>query len=72
MTYLVVLDDIWIVCQGLDFEPSCTFLARSVFYGPIGANEVEIEPISGYSPSNWPNNGTHTSLSTISNNTKSN
>ncbi|XP_074646101.1 5'-3' DNA helicase ZGRF1-like [Tubulanus polymorphus] len=47
-------DDLWIVAQNLNFEMGLTFLAKSVFYGPSNSNEVEIEPISGFSPSNWP------------------
>ncbi len=32
------------------------FLAKSVFYGPVG-QDVEIEPVSGYCPSNWAGEG---------------
>ena len=45
------------ISQELTFEPGCTFLARSSFHGPNTSNEVEIEPIGPYCPSNWPSGG---------------
>ena len=53
-------DDIWLISQQLDFNPKCTFFAKSTYYGPSSSDEVEIEPIAGYSPSNWNKNGTYT------------
>lgn len=53
---LIISDDLWIISRHLEFERGTTFLAKSVFYGPVG-DEVEIEPISGYCPSNWPSQG---------------
>ncbi|PIK41811.1 hypothetical protein BSL78_21324 [Apostichopus japonicus] len=47
-------DDLWVISKDLTFDPSNSFLAKSVFHGPNTASEVEIEPVSGYSPSNWP------------------
>uniref|UniRef100_A0A4W3HK53 5'-3' DNA helicase ZGRF1 n=1 Tax=Callorhinchus milii TaxID=7868 RepID=A0A4W3HK53_CALMI len=47
-------DDLWIVSKTLAFDPLDTFIACSVFFGPSSANEVEILPLKGYSPSNWP------------------
>ena len=54
-------DDIWIVSAGLEFDPSMSFVARSTFYGPSSSLEVEIEPLTGFCPSNWQNgcNKTH-------------
>ncbi|XP_070613974.1 5'-3' DNA helicase ZGRF1 [Erythrolamprus reginae] len=46
-------DDIWVVSKTLNFEPMDTFIAYSVFFGPSSNNEVELEPLNGYSPSNW-------------------
>ena len=46
----------WIISQTLQFSPGLTFLAKSVFFGPTTSNELEIEPIVGFSPSNWPSN----------------
>lgn len=51
------VDDLWVISQELTFEPGCTFLARSSFHGPNTSNEVEIEAVSAYSPSSWPNGG---------------
>ncbi|PIK61853.1 hypothetical protein BSL78_01184 [Apostichopus japonicus] len=47
-------DDLWVISKDLTFDLSNSFLAKSVFHGPNTASEVEIEPVSGYSPSNWP------------------
>ena len=44
-------DDIWIISKDIHFET--TFIAKSVFYGPSSSGDLEIHPISGYSPSNW-------------------
>lgn len=56
--YLLFLsDDLWIVSRDLSFELASTFLAKSTYYGPTSGNEVEIEPISRFSPSNWNNEG---------------
>ena len=49
-------DDLWVVSKSLDFDFKSTFIAKSVFYGPNSAAELEILPLSGYSASNWPNN----------------
>ncbi|XP_069124760.1 uncharacterized protein [Argopecten irradians] len=48
-------DDLWIISTTLNFLPSQTFLAKSAYFGPNSANELEIEPVAGFSPSNWPN-----------------
>ncbi|KAM6441285.1 5'-3' DNA helicase ZGRF1 isoform 2-T3 [Liasis olivaceus] len=49
-------DDLWVVSKTLTFEPLDTFIACSVFFGPSSNNEVELEPLNGYSPSNWCSN----------------
>ncbi|XP_022807075.1 protein ZGRF1-like [Stylophora pistillata] len=46
-------DDIWIISKTLSFNPDSTFIASSVYYGPSSTGELELLPISGYSPSNW-------------------
>ncbi|XP_026524406.1 protein ZGRF1 [Notechis scutatus] len=46
-------DDLWVVSKTLTFEPLDTFIAYSVFFGPSSNNEVELEHLNGYSPSNW-------------------
>ncbi|RMX43744.1 hypothetical protein pdam_00023690 [Pocillopora damicornis] len=46
-------DDIWIISKTLSFNPDSTFIASSVYYGPSSGGELELSPISGYSPSNW-------------------
>ncbi|XP_063969613.1 uncharacterized protein LOC129281362 isoform X1 [Lytechinus pictus] len=46
-------DDLWIVSQDLTFDPACSFVAKSRFHGPSSTSEIEIEPLTGYSPSNW-------------------
>ncbi|XP_072050284.1 5'-3' DNA helicase ZGRF1-like [Amphiura filiformis] len=46
-------DDLWVISSEMTFEPSCTFLAKSIYHGPSSDNQIEIEPVSGYSPSNW-------------------
>ncbi|WAQ97409.1 ZGRF1-like protein, partial [Mya arenaria] len=48
-------DDLWVISQQLDFPRGTCFLARSMWYGPSSSMEVEIEPVVGYSPSNWQN-----------------
>ncbi|XP_041364413.1 uncharacterized protein LOC121379827 [Gigantopelta aegis] len=48
-------DDLWIMSQNLNFETGTTFLAKSMYFGPNAANELEIDPVSGFSPSNWSN-----------------
>ncbi|CAB4015111.1 ZGRF1 isoform X2 [Paramuricea clavata] len=50
---LYTKDDIWIISKSINFEPRTTFVAKSMFYGPSSSGDLEIEPISGYSPSNW-------------------
>ena len=50
-------DDLWVVTQSLSCDGGITFLAKSVFFGPTSQGEVEIEPISGFSPSNWSSEG---------------
>lgn len=60
MVYVKILhasDDLWIVSRDLSFDLASTFLAKSTYYGPTSGNEVEIEPISRFSPSNWNNEG---------------
>ncbi|XP_071953207.1 5'-3' DNA helicase ZGRF1-like [Antedon mediterranea] len=47
-------DDIWVISGSLQFEPSSSFIAKSVYHGPSSNMELEIEPVTGYSPSNWP------------------
>ncbi|NXS52288.1 ZGRF1 protein, partial [Brachypteracias leptosomus] len=49
-------DDIWIVSKTLHFDPLDTFIANSAFFGPSSTNEIELLPLKGYSPSNWPSN----------------
>ncbi|KAG9480231.1 hypothetical protein GDO78_011972 [Eleutherodactylus coqui] len=49
-------DDLWVVSKTLNFDPQDTFIACSVFFGPSANNEIEISPLKGYSPSNWPSN----------------
>ncbi|XP_044536985.1 protein ZGRF1 [Gracilinanus agilis] len=46
-------DDLWVISKTLDFEMD-TFIACSVFFGPSSYNEVELLPLKGYFPSNWP------------------
>ncbi|XP_037686413.1 protein ZGRF1 [Choloepus didactylus] len=48
-------DDLWVISKTLDFELD-TFIACSTFYGPSSFNEVELLPLKGYFPSNWPSN----------------
>ncbi|XP_063446404.1 5'-3' DNA helicase ZGRF1-like isoform X2 [Mytilus trossulus] len=48
-------DDLWIISRHLDFRPSSTVLCKSTYYGPTSGNEVEIEPIASFCPSNWSN-----------------
>ncbi|XP_052214984.1 protein ZGRF1-like isoform X3 [Dreissena polymorpha] len=52
---LYAKDDVWVISRELTFDPGCTFLARSTFHGPSSSLEVELEPITGHSPSNWTN-----------------
>ncbi|XP_012510529.1 PREDICTED: protein ZGRF1 [Propithecus coquereli] len=52
---IVFSDDLWVVSKTLDFELD-TFIARSAFFGPSSLNEVELLPLKGYFPSNWPIN----------------
>ncbi|PKU41952.1 protein zgrf1 [Limosa lapponica baueri] len=47
-------DDIWVVSKTLNFDPLDTFIASSAFFGPSSNNEVELLPLKGYCPSNWP------------------
>ncbi|XP_065909970.1 5'-3' DNA helicase ZGRF1-like isoform X2 [Dysidea avara] len=47
-------DDLWIVSHDAQFTPTNSFVARSTFYGPTSSLHLEVCPISGYSPSNWP------------------
>ncbi|KAM3936811.1 LOW QUALITY PROTEIN: 5'-3' DNA helicase ZGRF1 [Leptodactylus fuscus] len=49
-------DDLWVVSKTLNFDPQDTFVACSVFFGPSANNDIEISPLNGYSPSNWPSN----------------
>ncbi|XP_064620241.1 uncharacterized protein LOC135483350 [Lineus longissimus] len=46
-------DDLWIVSRDFSFEPDCTFIAKSSFYGPNSTNEVQIDPVTGFSSSKW-------------------
>ncbi|KXJ27726.1 Protein ZGRF1 [Exaiptasia diaphana] len=46
-------DDIWIVSSSLTFEKHSTFVAKSTYFGPYSSGELEISPISCYSPSKW-------------------
>ncbi|XP_020140075.2 5'-3' DNA helicase ZGRF1 [Microcebus murinus] len=48
-------NDLWVVSKTLDFELD-TFIACSAFFGPSSLNEVELLPLKGYFPSNWPIN----------------
>ena len=50
---LYTKDDIWIISKTMNFEPRTTFVAKSSFYGPSSSGDLEIEPLSGYAPSNW-------------------
>ncbi|XP_064141493.1 5'-3' DNA helicase ZGRF1 isoform X2 [Loxodonta africana] len=54
-------DDLWVVSKTLDFELD-TFIACSAFFGPSSINEVELLPLKGYFPSNWPTNMVHALL----------
>ncbi|XP_060273521.1 protein ZGRF1 isoform X20 [Ovis aries] len=54
-------DDLWVVSKTLDFELD-TFIACSTFFGPSSINEVELLPLKGYFPSNWPTNMAHALL----------
>ncbi|KAK7814542.1 hypothetical protein U0070_005845 [Myodes glareolus] len=47
--------DLWVISKTLDFQLD-TFIACSVFFGPSSVNEVELLPLKGYFPSNWPMN----------------
>ncbi|XP_051896750.1 protein ZGRF1-like [Pristis pectinata] len=47
-------DDLWVISKTLKFDPVDTFIACSVFYGPSSTSEIELLPLKGYSPSNWP------------------
>ncbi|XP_075473132.1 5'-3' DNA helicase ZGRF1 isoform X3 [Ascaphus truei] len=47
-------DDIWVVSKALNFDPLDTFIACSAFFGPSANNDIEILPLKGYYPSNWP------------------
>ncbi|XP_068137342.1 5'-3' DNA helicase ZGRF1 isoform X2 [Hyperolius riggenbachi] len=49
-------DDLWVVSKTLNFDPTDTFIACSVFFGPSASNDIEISPLKGYCPSNWPTN----------------
>ncbi|XP_053317414.1 protein ZGRF1 [Spea bombifrons] len=49
-------DDLWIISKTLFFEPLDTFIACSAFFGPSANNDIEIVPLKGYHPSNWPTN----------------
>lgn len=51
----VFVDDLWVVSKTLDFEQD-TFIACSAFFGPSSLKEVELLPLKGYFPSNWPTN----------------
>ncbi|XP_022100741.1 protein ZGRF1-like isoform X4 [Acanthaster planci] len=46
-------EDIWVISKDLAFDSRSTFLARSVYHGPSSNSDVEIEPLAGYSTSNW-------------------
>ncbi|XP_004686539.1 PREDICTED: protein ZGRF1 [Condylura cristata] len=48
-------DDLWVISKTLDFELD-TFIACSAFFGPSAISEVELLPLKGYFPSNWPTN----------------
>ncbi|XP_075400025.1 5'-3' DNA helicase ZGRF1 [Tenrec ecaudatus] len=48
-------NDLWVVSKTLDFELD-TFIACSAFFGPSSLNEIELLPLKGYFPSNWPTN----------------
>ncbi|XP_032318067.1 protein ZGRF1 isoform X2 [Camelus ferus] len=54
-------DDLWVVSKTLDFDLD-TFIACSTFFGPSSINEVELLPLKGYFPSNWPNSMVHALL----------
>ncbi|XP_045325927.1 protein ZGRF1 isoform X2 [Leopardus geoffroyi] len=54
-------NDLWVVSKTLDFELD-TFIACSAFFGPSSTNEVELLPLQGYFPSNWPTNMVHALL----------
>ncbi|XP_055443960.1 5'-3' DNA helicase ZGRF1 isoform X7 [Bubalus kerabau] len=54
-------DDLWVISKTLDFELD-TFIACSTFFGPSSINEVELLPLKGYFPSNWPTNMVHALL----------
>ncbi|XP_072794475.1 5'-3' DNA helicase ZGRF1 isoform X2 [Vicugna pacos] len=54
-------DDLWVVSKTLDFDLD-TFIACSTFFGPSSINEVELLPLKGYFPSNWPSSMVHALL----------
>ncbi|MGH0176017.1 UNVERIFIED_CONTAM: hypothetical protein FKN15_071831 [Acipenser sinensis] len=47
-------DDLWVVSKTLLFDPLDTFIGCSAFFGPSSSNELELVPLKGYFPSNWP------------------
>uniref|UniRef100_A0A8C5M2X6 5'-3' DNA helicase ZGRF1 n=1 Tax=Leptobrachium leishanense TaxID=445787 RepID=A0A8C5M2X6_9ANUR len=49
-------DDLWVISKTLNFDPMDTFIACSAFFGPSANNDIEILPLKGYYPSNWPAN----------------
>ncbi|XP_038611146.1 protein ZGRF1 isoform X6 [Tachyglossus aculeatus] len=46
-------DDLWVISKTLDFELD-TFIACSAFFGPSSNDELELIPLKGFYPSNWP------------------
>ncbi|MGH0150935.1 UNVERIFIED_CONTAM: hypothetical protein FKN15_060731 [Acipenser sinensis] len=47
-------EDLWVVSNTLLFDPLDTFIDCSALFGPSSNNELEIMPLKGYCPSNWP------------------
>ncbi|XP_033122340.1 uncharacterized protein LOC117121304 isoform X2 [Anneissia japonica] len=55
-------DDLWVISSSLQFDPACSFIAKSIYHGPSSNMEIQIEPVSGYSPSNWTAGTVHSLL----------
>ena len=55
--FVLVSDDVWVVSKSLSFAKGETFVARSTFHGPNTHGEVAIDPMAGYSASQWTDGG---------------
>lgn len=54
---LLFVDDLWIVLRDFSFDLIFIFLVKSIYYGLILGNEVEIELIFKFFLFNWNNEG---------------